>query len=1553
MLGNRLGWLLLALIGVGPVAAAGDANRLAYLDDFCNPYYVGLDTAKLVTPQWIGEPGVEAVIVLSIDDMIDPPRYEQFLRPILQRLKKIDGRAPVSIMTKHVDLNHPQLPVWFSEGVTVEAHTYDHPCPCLQGNDFAKAKATYDRCIDLLSRIPGNPPVAFRMPCCDSMNSVGPRFFAELFNKTTPEGRFLRADSSVFMLFTPDDPVLPREVVFEEDGRQRFAKYVPRDRNFVNYVEDYPYPYVVDRLCWEIPTAVPDDWQGHNLFGPHNPTTVRDMKAAIDAAVIKQGIFTLTHHPGGWIRNDQVIELVEHAVAGREGKVKFLNLRDVYARLTKNMLGGHPLRADDGGAGGVCILDVNHDGYMDAVVANEKARETRIWSAQTRQWTTTDFPVEIARTREHRGQRDAGVRFGVLQDNGFASILVRNERVAGVWHFDGRRWAQDPHGLDGLDLNGALFTSFEGRDRGVRLRDLDGDGICELVVSNPRQNGVFRRRTGRGGWDRLPFSLPPGTKIVDQEGRDAGMRLVDIDEDVRPDVVFSNAERYSLHVFISMSDGWSREILSGNRGDAGEIPMIVRADGTNNGAWFHYRHLYVQNEETGAKLPNHIDSRSYTALLDGDVEPPARSPEGSLRAMHPRPGFTVELMAAEPLVRDPIDVAWGPDGKAWIVEMADYPLGIDGRGKPGGRICFLEDGDGDGRYDKSTLFLEPVNFPLGIMPWRQGAIVAAAPEVFYAEDTDGDGKADLHRTLYSGFREGNQQHRVNHPRWGLDNWIHLANGDSGGTIRSARTGEVCDISGRDLRVRPDEGLLDPETGQAQYGRNRDDWGNWFGCNNNNPGWYYALADHYIRRNPHVAAPPGRVDLTGDRDAWPAGRVITHCYAPQPTPPEGKPGRWTSVAGVMIYRDDLFGPDYAGNLFVEDSVYNVVHRMILRREGVLIRGQRGPDEERSEFLASSDPYFRPATMRTGPDGALWVVDMYRFVIEHPEWIDAGLARKLDLRRHHDRGRIYRIYPVDKKPRPIPRLDTLDTAGLVAALDSSNGWQRDMAHQMLLWRADAAAVGPLETMAVGNRRPLARLHAICVLDGLGALKPEVAIRALADEHPGVRRHAVRVSELLVGSSPALGEALLERVDDPDAQVRMQLAYSLGEWDDPRAGQALARLALGDAGDVYLAAAVMSSAPPHVEAMLSALRADSGEDAARADLVAKLEKLARDVRAQPELTARHAARPGRALRRPSEPDRERVEKLLGRAATLEQVQKVLAQHQPVLGTFGESDRGREMFVEATCSNCHRLEGLGEEIGPDLRTLTDRSPQNLLVSVIDPNRAVLERFVEYIAVTSDGLTYPGMLLEETSNSITLVDTEGERQVILRKDLDELVYTGRSHMPEGLEAKMTFRQMADLFAFVAQCAPVRQEVPGNRPELVTAEPDGSLRLAAAKCEIYSLGIKMSGTEFLVWFYKGPGDHVVWSVDVPKSGAYEVWIEWAQIDEYADNPIAIEVEGTSTRLATKLPSTGGWGNVRKEKFGLLPLEAGRRRIRFRPNGPNKTEVSDLRGLHLIPAAQGN
>src|SRR6185436_5636387 len=198
---------LLSITTVNRTEAQTNANRLTYLDE-PDPFFVGRNFPKLTTPQWIGEPGVEAVVILAIDDMRDPPKYEKFFRPILDRLKKIDGHAPLSIMVNSISPDDPQLQSWLKEGLSLDVHTIAHPCPLLAKGNFNAAAETYHTCVDLLNQIPGNKPVAFRMPCCDSMNSPSPRFYAEIFNRASLKGKFLTIDSSVMNIFTGEDPAL-------------------------------------------------------------------------------------------------------------------------------------------------------------------------------------------------------------------------------------------------------------------------------------------------------------------------------------------------------------------------------------------------------------------------------------------------------------------------------------------------------------------------------------------------------------------------------------------------------------------------------------------------------------------------------------------------------------------------------------------------------------------------------------------------------------------------------------------------------------------------------------------------------------------------------------------------------------------------------------------------------------------------------------------------------------------------------------------------------------------------------------------------------------------------------------------------------------------------------------------------------------------------------------------------------------------------------------------------------------------------------------------------
>ncbi|HZK80967.1 MAG TPA: PVC-type heme-binding CxxCH protein, partial [Humisphaera sp.] len=552
------------------------------------------------------------------------------------------------------------------------------------------------------------------------------------------------------------------------------------------------------------------------------------------------------------------------------------------------------------------------------------------------------------------------------------------------------------------------------------------------------------------------------------------------------------------------------------------------------------------------------------------------SPEESLKVIHVPDGFAVDLVAAEPLIMDPVAVAWGADRKLWVVEMADYPSGIDGKMKAGGRVRFLESTKGDGHYDKSTLFMDGINFPTGILPWRKGVIVTAAPEIFYAEDTTGSGKADKKEVLYSGFREGNAQLRVNGLRWGVDGWIYCANGWSGGVVKSIKTGETVNINGRDFRIRPDEGLIELQSGMTENGRDCDDWGDWFGCDNSNPLFHFPLEDRYFRRNKLATPPPAKIQLEVP--------VNPKLY-PRSTPQKRyhtfeHSDHFTSACSATIYRDwKLFGSSKDGSMhaFTCEPVHNLVHHEIVRESGVSFTAVRPEEEKESEFFASEDQWCRPVMVRTGPDGALWVVDMYRYIIEHPDWLPP--VGKAELAKYwrlgEDKGRIYRVYRNDQE-RPWAwrrHLEKEPTTNLVVSLGSHNGWERDTAQELLLWRHDMNAVPELEDYAVNCGWIRMRLTALCTLDLLGALKAETIELALKDKNPAVRRQAVRLAEARAKNAPQLIDAAIKLVDDPDAKVRLQLACTLGEWDGANVGAALAKIAVKDADDVTIAGAVMS--------------------------------------------------------------------------------------------------------------------------------------------------------------------------------------------------------------------------------------------------------------------------------------------------------------------------------------------------------------------------------------------
>ena len=578
----------------------------------------------------------------------------------------------------------------------------------------------------------------------------------------------------------------------------------------------------------------------------------------------------------------------------------------------------------------------------------------------------------------------------------------------------------------------------------------------------------------------------------------------------------------------------------------------------------------------------------------GSVEVKPLSPAESMAITHVAEGFELQLVVGEPLVRDPVAFDWGPNGELWVAEMADYPMGMDNKGKYGGRVRLVTDSDGDGRYDKSTVFLDGLSFPAGVMPWRKGVLVAAAPLLLYAEDTDSDGRADIRQTLFEGFHEGNQQLRINGLYWGLDNTVHCAAGAAWGgygganSIKSMVSGKSVAIHSGDFRFDPDTGWIEATSGPSQFGRVRDDWGNWFGVQNSHPLWHYVLPVRYLRRNSDVIYPDSRRQVRTPRNpkVYPnkPPQKRFHSYE--------QSGRYTSACGPSIYRDTLlFGDGDMTHAFTCEPFHNVVQHSVLRDSIATFDGKRANDGEK-DFFASADRWSRPVFTRTGPDGALWIADMYRYMIEHPEWLPKNGQDELrpHFRRGEAYGRIYRIVPKAKPLRTVPKLRRRKPSELVGFLSSPNGTVRDMAHRLIVESNDGSVAGQLNQVLGQAGLPQARLHALAALDGLGKLNAATLGQVLPDKHPYVRRLAFRLAEKFPDEgeyfAPFFDFESVRQLSERELKVVLQQLLTAGFFSNKEIGKSLARFISGRFAEIrlpYFEAALLSSAHTHYEHVL----------------------------------------------------------------------------------------------------------------------------------------------------------------------------------------------------------------------------------------------------------------------------------------------------------------------------------------------------------------------------------
>jgi putative membrane-bound dehydrogenase-like protein len=581
---------------------------------------------------------------------------------------------------------------------------------------------------------------------------------------------------------------------------------------------------------------------------------------------------------------------------------------------------------------------------------------------------------------------------------------------------------------------------------------------------------------------------------------------------------------------------------------------------------------------TAAALPGL--SQRYTSAL---------SPEQEMATFQLHEAFAIEPFVVEPEVLSPVDMVFDGRGNIYVVEMGDYPYDA----KPGnfkGRIRLLKDTNGDGKVDKSYVFAEALPSATSVLPWKGGIIVTAAPDILYLKDTNGDFKADMREVLFSGFFAKNSEAQITSLRFGPDNWVYANNNGQAGTITSKKNPEkpAVHVAGGNFRFRPDLGLFEAESGTGQFGQALDDAGHRFYTQNTlhiqqSPiAWRYAhrhdfmpsyrtdvnISDHELEMFQKSATPYWRQQRSDRRQAkFDSMKTGYKEYARD---------HFTGASGATFYGGDGFPKEFYGNIFTGEVAGNLVHRDVIRS----VPGQaafvatRADGEKDREFLASTDGWFRPTNFTSGPDGYLYVVDMYRQHIETPVSIPEDLKKDMDFANGEQYGRIWRVFPKagEKRSVAIPDLESKKPEELVALLSHPNQWWRLNAQRLLLEKQDKSVVPALQKVFAESSDANARLHAFYALDGMDALDAKFIKAALSDQNPGLREHALVLAEKFPGYLPEI----IRLTSDANPQVAYQACLSLGQFTGKEAMAALAQVAEKNMEEPMFRLAVLGSLP-----------------------------------------------------------------------------------------------------------------------------------------------------------------------------------------------------------------------------------------------------------------------------------------------------------------------------------------------------------------------------------------
>jgi putative membrane-bound dehydrogenase-like protein len=532
--------------------------------------------------------------------------------------------------------------------------------------------------------------------------------------------------------------------------------------------------------------------------------------------------------------------------------------------------------------------------------------------------------------------------------------------------------------------------------------------------------------------------------------------------------------------------------------------------------------------------------------LDGPLEP-----QRAAESMQLERDLRLELVASEPRVVAPVAVAFDLKSRMFVVENRGYPLGPKPGEPPQGRIALLEDLDGNGTFDKRIEFAEGLSFPNGVLPWLDGAIVTCAPDILFLRDTDGDGKADSRDVIFTGFgTEGSTQLRVSHPTLGPDGWIYVTNGLSGGTVVSPKHPEMKPlVLGRNtFRFSPDFSKAELAAGPAQFGLTFDDFGRQFVCYNRVQAQLVMFTPDVVARAPNVAISSLLHNCPVDFEAEPlpghgaAARIFP--ISQNITTADSHAGTFTAACGVTVVRGSGIGEKFRGGLLSCDPTANLIHFDQLVPQGAAIGAKRLPGG--TEFLRSSDSWFRPVFLTFGPDGALYICDMYRKTIEHPDYLPTEVRKNTDFDSGREMGRIWRVArfgsPRSREKWSLSPRDA-STAQIVEWFANGDTWIRDAAGRMMIEAPKDEFRKPLQLLIDRSARDDLLARAAEIATSYGIDIDRTLEEWLDAKSPQLREMAIRLLTPKILREPKWITAHEELAFDADPRVRFTLALSIG--------------------------------------------------------------------------------------------------------------------------------------------------------------------------------------------------------------------------------------------------------------------------------------------------------------------------------------------------------------------------------------------------------------------------